>query len=61
MEPREETISVGGIAMHAWVGGRGQPLLVLHGAGGNRGFTRWTRLMAERFTVWAPTHPGFGR
>jgi pimeloyl-ACP methyl ester carboxylesterase len=61
MEPREEMISVGGIALHAWVGGQGQPLLVLHGAGGNRGFTRWTRLMAERFTVWAPTHPGFGR
>jgi pimeloyl-ACP methyl ester carboxylesterase len=60
MEPREQTISVGGIAVHAWVGGRGQPLVVLHGAGGNRGFTRWPRLMAEHFTVWAPTHPGFG-
>jgi pimeloyl-ACP methyl ester carboxylesterase len=61
MTPREETITVGGIDVHAWIGGRGDPLLVLHGAGGNRGFTRWMRQVAERFTIWAPTHPGFGR
>jgi pimeloyl-ACP methyl ester carboxylesterase len=61
MEPREMVITVGGIDVHAWVGGQGPPLLVLHGAGGNRGWTRWVRQVAERFTVWAPTHPGFGR
>ena len=33
----------------------------LHGAGGNRGFTRWTRAVAERFPCGSPTHPGFGR
>ena len=59
--PREETISVGGIDVHAWIGGQGHPLLVLHGAGGNRGFTRWMRQVGEHFTGWAPTHPGFGR
>jgi pimeloyl-ACP methyl ester carboxylesterase len=61
MEPREETVSVGGVDVHVWRGGRGAPLLVLHGAGGNRGFTRWLRQVAERHEVWAPTHPGFGR
>ena len=61
MQARETTISVGGIDVHAWVGGQGPPLLVLHGAGGNRGWTRWLGQVAERFTVWAPTHPGFGR
>jgi pimeloyl-ACP methyl ester carboxylesterase len=61
MQPREETITVGGIDVHTWVGGRGDPLLVLHGAGGNRGWTRWLARVAERYTVWAPTHPGFGR
>jgi pimeloyl-ACP methyl ester carboxylesterase len=61
MRPREETISVGGIRVHTWVGGQGDPLLVLHGAGGNRGWTRWLDQVSERFTVWAPTHPGFGR
>ena len=61
MDPREEIVKIGGIDVHTWIGGTGDPLLVLHGAGGNRGFTRWTRRIAERYTVWAPTHPGFGR
>jgi pimeloyl-ACP methyl ester carboxylesterase len=61
MPAQEWTIRVGGIDVHAWVGGRGDPLLVLHGAGGNRGWTRWMERVGERFTVWAPTHPGFGR
>lgn len=56
----ERTIRVGGVDVHAWVGGRGAPLLVLHGAGGNRGATRWMEQVAERYEVWAPTHPGFG-
>src|SRR5690349_20828437 len=60
MRPREERLRVGGIEVPAWVGGRGAPLLVLHGAGGHRGWRRWMDLVAERFTVWAPTHPGFG-
>jgi pimeloyl-ACP methyl ester carboxylesterase len=61
MRPREETIPVGGVDVHAWVGGRGDPLLVLHDAGANRGWTRWVERVAERYTVWAPTHPGFGK
>jgi len=61
MKAQEQTITVGGVGVHTWVGGQGDPLLVLHGAGGNRGFTRWMRQVAERYTVWAPTHPGFGR
>ena len=60
MKPREERIRIGGIDVHTWIGGDGAPLLVLHGAGGNRGFTRWAERVAQRFTVWAPTHPGFG-
>jgi len=60
MQPREERISVGGIDVHAWVGGRGAPLLVLHGAGANRGWLQWIERVAEHYTVWAPTHPGFG-
>jgi pimeloyl-ACP methyl ester carboxylesterase len=60
VNPQERTISVGGTDVHTWVGGQGEPLLVLHGAGGNRGFTRALRALGERYTVWAPTHPGFG-
>src|SRR5262245_65087870 len=61
MRAREETISVAGVDVHVCVGGQGDPLLVLHGAGGNRGWTRWLEQVSEHFTVWAPTHPGFGR
>lgn len=60
MKAREERIRVGGIDVHTWIGGQGDPLLVLHGAGGNRGWTRWLDRASERFTIWAPTHPGFG-
>jgi len=59
-EPREEFITVGGIKTHVMIGGRGDPLVVLHGAGGNRGWRQWMAAVAERFTVYAPTHPGFG-
>ena len=61
MKPREETIAVGPTRVQAWIGGEGDPLLVLHGAGGNRGWLRWMDAVAERHTIYAPTHPGFGR
>lgn len=61
VKPREETIAVGSTRVHVLVGGQGDPLLVLHGAGGNRGWRRWMSAVAERHTVYAPTHPGFGR
>jgi len=57
---REETIAVGGIKVHTLIGGTGAPLLVLHGAGGSRGWRRWMARLAERFTIYAPSHPGFG-
>ena len=60
-EPRETMISVGGIRVHTFVGGRGDPLLVLHGAGGPNGWRRWHAALAERFTLYVPDHPGFGR
>lgn len=60
VEPREEWITVGGTRVHTLIGGGGAPLLVLHGAGGNRGWRRWMAQVAEHFTIYAPTHPGFG-
>jgi pimeloyl-ACP methyl ester carboxylesterase len=59
-DPREETIVVGGVRVPTLVGGTGPPVLVLHGAGGPRGWRRWMASLARHFTVYAPTHPGFG-
>jgi pimeloyl-ACP methyl ester carboxylesterase len=59
--PREELIAVGATKVHVVIGGQGDPLVVLHGAGGNRGWRRWMAAVGERYTVYAPTHPGFGR
>src|SRR3712207_9171889 len=53
-------ISVGGIRAHTLIGGSGPPLLVLHGAGGPNGWRRWHAALAERFTLYVPSHPGFG-
>ena len=56
----EETVSVGGCELQVFKGGSGDPLLVLHGAGGNRGPRHYARALAEHYTVYLPTHPGFG-
>jgi len=40
--------------------GKGAPLVYLHGAGGLAGFTPDLEMLAERFSVTAPLHPGFG-
>jgi pimeloyl-ACP methyl ester carboxylesterase len=60
VKPREEMVAVGPTRIHTLIGGQGDPLLILHGAGGNRGWRRWMTPVAERYTIYAPTHPGFG-
>jgi pimeloyl-ACP methyl ester carboxylesterase len=61
VKPREETIAVGPTRVHTLIGGQGDPLLILHGAGGNRGWRRWMTPLSAHYTIYAPTHPGFGR
>lgn len=41
-------------------GGRGAPLLFLHGAGGPMVGAPFLDELAKYFTVYAPAHPGFG-
>ena len=56
----QETVNVGGCNLQLFKGGAGEPLLVLHGAGGNRGPLRYAQALAAHYTVYLPTHPGFG-
>ena len=56
----EELISVGNTRIQLFKGGSGDPLLVLHGASGNRGWLQYAQKLSEQFTVYIPTHPGFG-
>jgi pimeloyl-ACP methyl ester carboxylesterase len=59
-EWQEELMPVAGIKVQVLHGGRGAPLLVLHGAGGPPGWLRFHAALAEHFHVYAPAHPGFG-
>src|SRR5215510_10229882 len=49
VKPREEMIAVGETKVHVLIGGTGSPLLVLHGAGGNRGWRRWMDVVAMSY------------
>ena len=60
-EYTEEFVKVGGSRVHLLKGGSGEPLLVLHGAGGNDGWLRYAQALAERYTVYMPSHPGYGK
>jgi pimeloyl-ACP methyl ester carboxylesterase len=56
----DESIEVAETKLHLLRGGQGEPLLILHGAGGNRGWLRYLQALSQRFQVYAPDHPGFG-
>lgn len=59
VDVREEWIDVGGARIRLLTGGSGAPLLVLHGVEGSLGWRRYAQALAERFTVYMPSHPGF--
>ena len=57
---QETFVEVGGNPIQLLTGGAGDPLLILHGAGGSEGPLHYAQALAERFTVYLPSHPGFG-
>lgn len=56
-----ETILVAGADLEVFRGGVGPTLLLLHGSYGWWGWEQVHDRLAERFDVFAPSHPGFGR
>ena len=57
----EHFVEVAGAKIHFLKGGRGKPLVMLHSIEGNLGWRRYHAQLAEHFTVYAPTCPGFGQ
>ena len=60
-EHTAEMITVNGCSVEMLRGGKGETLLFLHGAGGIKAWTPYLEELAKRFSVLAPSHPGFGR
>ena len=58
---KSQTVTVNGVKIHYVIGGKGEPLVLLHGFGQN--WYMWNRLLPEfskHFTVIAPDLPGLG-
>ena len=58
--PNERTVMVGELPIRVASAGSGPPLLYLHGVFGYLGWPEFLSDLSERFTVYAPLHPGFG-
>ena len=57
----ESFVEVAGGKVHLRKGGAGEPLLILHRDIGNPGWLPFYEQMAQRFTVYVPSHPGFDK
>jgi pimeloyl-ACP methyl ester carboxylesterase len=59
-EITEEYLEFPNGRVHLLRGGVGEPVLFLHAAGGAGQWLEFHELLARRFEVFAPDHPGFG-
>src|SRR5262245_32422859 len=57
----ETFVEVADVRLQLRKGGTGEPLLILHGELGVPGWLQAYELLAEHFTVYVPSLPGFGR
>ena len=56
----EEMVQVGSYKVHLMKGGQGRPLLIFQDDIGSPGWLPFYEELARRFSVYVPTHPGFG-
>lgn len=59
--PSEQTVAVAGGEVFVRSGGSGPDLVVLHHDIGNHAWLPFHAALAEKFTVWAPDLPGYGK
>ena len=57
----DEIMTLAGTRVQMLKGGSGPALLLLHGAGGNAGWMPYHQALAQQYTVYAPSHPGYDR
>ncbi|OGO01613.1 MAG: hypothetical protein A2Y90_00915 [Chloroflexi bacterium RBG_13_52_12] len=58
---QSKTIKVGGLDVLYYTAGQGEPLVVIHGGGGDaRSWLLNIQELAEKYTVYAPDLPGYG-
>jgi pimeloyl-ACP methyl ester carboxylesterase len=57
----DDFVTVNGCRTHLRRGGKGKPLLYLHGASGAPVILPFMEKLAERFDVLVPEHPGYGQ
>lgn len=55
------TVDVNGCKTHVRRGGKGAPVVFLHGAGGVSAWAPFMDRLSDRFDLIVPDHPGFGR
>jgi pimeloyl-ACP methyl ester carboxylesterase len=60
MPHSDEMIAVRGTRIRMLRGGKGPPLIFLHGASGHVGWLPFLDRLSQSFDVLAPEHPGFG-
>lgn len=56
-----ETHRIANCSVNVMRGGKGPPLLFLHGAGGAGAWLPFMATLSEQYDVIVPDHPGFGR
>jgi pimeloyl-ACP methyl ester carboxylesterase len=57
----EDIVEVAGTKLQLIKGGTGEPLLLLHDEMGHPGWLRFHQALAQRHTLYIPSHPGFGK
>ena len=57
---KQSPLTLNGIELEVRRQGRGETILLLHGAGGSAGLVPLVEELSEEYEILMPDHPGFG-